>query len=88
MDSGTVGEDSGSGVNVNDPRTMAKAGCPDCLGRGVRTIIRVPIVTHLQEDMMAGNPEGLPELCHCVVSYLKSNPITLLEFLKAQGMVH
>lgn len=78
MDQGTVGEDSGSGVNVNDPRTMAKAGCPDCLGRGVRRIIRLDV----------NNPENLPELCGCVVSSLKRNPALLLEFLKSRSQVH
>jgi hypothetical protein len=80
MDQGTVGEDPQTrlSVDVKDPRTMAKSGCPDCLGRGIRTIIR------LSDE----NPSGLPEICHCVISYLKSHPAVLLEFLKSQEQVH
>lgn len=80
MDQRTVGEDSQArlSVDVKDPRTMAKTGCPDCLGRGIRIIIRPS----------NENPNGLPEMCHCVVSYLKSNPVVLLEFLKSQEQVH
>jgi hypothetical protein len=78
MDQGTVGEDPHSRVDISDPRTMSKAGCPDCFGRGLRLVV------------VAGsdNTSGLPEICHCVVSYLKHNPVQLLEFLKMREQTH
>jgi hypothetical protein len=76
MDQGTTLADSG--VDVKSPRTMADQKCDDCFGRGVRFVIRPS----------SNNRENLPEVCHCVVKFLKAHPVLLLQFLRMRGELH
>jgi len=67
--------------NIKDPKTMADSNCPYCYGRGVNHII-------LPDQVSNQGIESVPQICSCVVRFLKSNPSLLFEFLKSQGQIH
>lgn len=64
--------------DVRDPKAMADKNCPRCYGRGVNHII-------LPDQVSKEGVKNVPQICDCVVKFLKKHPIELLEFLKSQG---
>ena len=65
--------------DVRDIKTLANKNCKECWGRGTKSIVVPNLATPV------GN---LPQLCNCVVHFLKKNPDLAFEFLKLNGQAH